>query len=97
VTATITVAPPFPLLYAALWAASVAAYARGLCHLAGFAVTRREELRAPLLGWGAAALGLTAATALSGEAWQAGVPLAVVSAWCAVLWRRERDNGKAGA
>ena len=91
-TVTITVAPPFPLLYAVLWAASVAAYARGLCHLALYAVTRREELQLTVLGWGAAAAWLTSATALSAEAWQAGVPFAVLAGWCAVAWRRERKR-----
>ena len=98
-TVTITVAPPVPLLYAALWAVSVAAYARGLCHLAVFAARRegREKLRATLLGWTAIATWLTSATALSAMAWQAGVPLAVASAGGVVLWRRERKNGKRAA
>lgn len=89
-TIAITVSPPFPFLYAALWLASLAVSVRATCLLAVFLLARREDLPARLLGWQAAALGLCSVTLFSAEAWQYGVPLAVTGAWCGVLRRRER-------
>lgn len=93
-TVTVTVDPPLPLLYAALWTASLAVSARATCLLAVFLVTSREELYGRLLGWQGAALWLASATLFSAEAWQFGVPFAGLAAWGAFLWQRERRRGK---
>lgn len=93
-TIAITVSPPFPLLYAALWTASLAVSARATCLLAVFILARREDFYGRLLGWQGAALWFASATLFSAEAWQFGVPLAGLAAWGAFLWQRERRRGK---
>jgi len=93
----ITVAPLYLPLTAALWVASLAAIARSTCHLAVFAVTRKEQCARRVYGWQAAAFGLGSALLLSVEAWGAAVAFGAVAAGIAVLRRRERNQGKAAA
>ena len=92
---TMTMASPYPPLSAALWVASLAVYARGACHLAA-ALARGSALRR-VLGWYAAASGLTSVTAFSVGWWQAGVLFALMGAGCAGLWVRERKSGRSGS
>jgi hypothetical protein len=89
-------APLLPLLSAVLWTASVAVCVRSGCVLALFFLTRREEMFPRVLGWTGTAYGTVSATLFSVGWWQAGVFLGVMAAGCGVLWRRGRNDRKAG-
>jgi hypothetical protein len=86
--------PRFPLLSAALWAASVATSTRAVCHYIVFAATRRPELARAVHGWQAAAFGLVSAYLLSAGMWPFGVLFGVLAGWRAVTWHRERKSGR---
>lgn len=90
----ITVAPVFPVLSWALWAASVAAVARSACCLLAFALARGEQGAGRVYRWQAAAFALGSALLLSVEAWLAAVPFGVAAVGCGALWRQERQCGK---
>lgn len=90
-TVTMTLESPYPPLSAALWVTSLAVYARGACHLAAWAVTRRMQGLGRVYGWYSLASGLVSATAFSVGWWQAGLFFGVMGPVLGVLWQRERN------
>jgi hypothetical protein len=86
--------PRFPLLSAALWAASVAASTRAVCHYAVLAATRRPKLARAVHGWQATAFGLVSAYLLSAGMWTYAAAFGVMAGWRAVTWQRERKSGR---
>jgi hypothetical protein len=86
-----------PLLTVTLALASLIQVAKSAHPLVLFLVLGRRELAAEAYERSAGAAGLTAATAFcpGPGLWVLGVPFAVTAAVLALLWRREKEKGRA--